>query len=328
MTDPPLSTMAAPEAANPSRVNIQARTPPSTSPAQLASKNLVTQEEDFVLQASFPTPPAPEKFNPVVAMKNLFRIMIKDEPSLVIRNSSNDEQIVLASASIPTSETAFKKFFKVSTTRVEKQSQTHVCIGCHVLSQRPLNHIKFKSKENHLLAWLKKERIFVDSDSLGIERPITIGHFTQLATDILHLENFREHLINQLLLIDIDAATAGELAPYLKAAQLEAMSNGDEFANILPNFELYRTRLSHGREPNQVATDVIGVKCEPRDAKLLNEFFMRLASETSQDQRDGTFLPKGSSYLLGPATYAQVLKDNNFFLSNVATIPVNLEYGA
>ena len=130
------------------------------------------------------------------------------------------------------------------------------------------------------------------------------------------------------MLIDIPAEKAIELAPYLKEEQTEAMSNGDDFVPILPNFEIYRTRLSHGRAPSQVATDVIGIKCEARDAQLLSEFFTQLASETSGDTRDGTFLPKGASTLLGPQTYERVLKDNNFFLTNVATIPVNLEYAA
>ncbi len=34
------------------------------------------------------------------------------------------------------------------------------------------------------------------------------------------------------------------------------------------------------------------------------------------------------AYLLGPQTYTQVLQENNFFLTMVATIPVNLEYQA
>jgi len=53
-----------------------------------------------------------------------------------------------------------------------------------------------------------------------------------------------------------------------------------------------------------------------------------MASITSNDQRDGVYLPKGAGHLLGPQTYEQVLKDNNFFLTTVATIPVNLEYRA
>ena len=129
-------------------------------------------------------------------------------------------------------------------------------------------------------------------------------------------------------MIEIDAATALSLAPHLKQAQLDAMSNGDDYIPILPNFEVYRTKITHGRDPSQVSTDVIGVKGAPKDTKLLIEFFTRMAAEASTDHRDGMFLPKGAVHLLGIATYEQVLKENNFFLNNVATVPVNLEIDA
>ncbi len=130
------------------------------------------------------------------------------------------------------------------------------------------------------------------------------------------------------MLIDIDADTAIDLAPHLKEAQLEAMTNGNEYVTILPSFEIYRTRITHGREPNQVSTDVLGVKGTPKDAKLLGEFFTRLASDTSNDHREGIFLPKGAVHQLGLQTYEQMMKENNFFLTQVATVPVNLEYDA
>jgi len=130
------------------------------------------------------------------------------------------------------------------------------------------------------------------------------------------------------MLVEIDATTAVELAPHLKQQQLDAMSNGDDFIPILPDFEIYRTRISHGRDKDKVSTDVLGVKSSPKDAKLLGKFFTRLAAATNNDQRDGVFLPKGAAYLLGPQTYAQVLQENEFFLTTVATIPVNLEYNA
>jgi len=75
-------------------------------------------------------------------------------------------------------------------------------------------------------------------------------------------------------------------------------------------------------------TEVIGVKGAPKDAKLLGEFFMRLASENGNDPRDGVFIAKGALHMLRPSVYEQILKDNNFFLNNLATIPVNLEYDA
>jgi len=328
MTDPPPSTMAPSEAAAPPTTTQPTHTTPSTATGHPVSKSLVKLDCDLMIRAFFPTPTAPNKINPITAMRQLLRAMIKDETSLILCNHTNDKQIKLASESIPSGETEFKNFFKVSTTRIDQQKKTHVCIGCHVFSNRTLSAIKFQSPGHHLLDWLKKERVFVESDSLGIDRPITIGHFIKIAPDITHLTNFREHLASQLMLIDIDAATAVDLAPYLKDAQLEAMSNGDDYIPILPPFELYRTKITHGRDPNQVSTEVIGVKGKPRDAKLLSEFFTRLAATTSNDHRDGIFLPKGAVHQVGPQTYEQILQENNFFLTQTATIPVNLEYNA
>jgi len=113
------------------------------------------------------------------------------------------------------------------------------------------------------------------------------------------------------MLVNIEAATVVKLATHLKPAQLEAMSNGDDFIPILQEFKVYCMRLSHGRAPSQVSTDVLGVKCTPKDAKLLGEFMTHLASITDND-RDGVFLPKGAAYLLGLETYATVLKANEF----------------
>jgi len=205
-------------------------------------------------------------------------------------------------------------------------STTHVCIGCHLLSNHSLGSIKFHSTDSHLLAWLKKAKVFIEADSLSTEHPLTVSYLTKIDPMVTHLANFREHLINQLMLIEIDAETVIDLAPHLKSTQLEAMSNGDKLTAILPPFELYKTWLSHGCDPTKITMEVIGVKGKPKDAKLLGEFFARMASEISNDARDGVFLLKGAVHLLGVETYAQVLQDNNFFLDTVATIPVNLEY--
>jgi len=326
MADPPPSTMAAPAAADPSRALPQARTSTVDLSTQQATKNFVSRDYDLTIRAYFPPPTASTKFNPISVMTTLFRTMLKDESSLVLCSLDNEKQIVLAKDSLPIGEKAFKQYFKVSAARSERQNSSHVCIGCRLLSNRSLSSIKFKSKDGNLLAWLKQQRIFIESDGLGLDRPMTIGYFTKIATDLTHLANFRDHLVNQLMLVEIDVDTVVALAPHLKEAQLEAMSNGDDY-DTLPEFEVYRTHLTHGRAPSQVKTDVIGVKCAHRDAKLLNEFLMRMAT-TITNQRDGVFVPKGAVHMLGPQTYEQVLKDHNFFLTTVATVPVNLEYRA
>jgi len=115
------------------------------------------------------------------------------------------------------------------------------------------------------------------------------------------------------MLIDIDINTAIELVPHLKDAQLDAMTNGDEYIPIIPNFKIYKMRISHGHAPSQVKSEVLGIKCTPRDAKLLGKFFTRLASEMNNNHCNSIFLPKGAANLLGIMTYAQILQDHNFF---------------
>jgi len=197
-----------------------------------------------------------------------------------------------------------------------------------MLSNCNISNIKFHSSEGNLFAWLKKERVFLESDKLGTDCPITIGYFTKIELTLTHLANFCDHLVNQLLMVDIEADTVVKLAPHLKHAQLDAMTNSNEYIPILSEFKTYRMRLSHSQEPSKVMTNVLGIKCVLKDAKLLGEFFTRMAADTSYRQRDGVYLPKGVAYLLGPQTYDQVLKENNFFFNNVAMIPINMEYEA
>ncbi len=263
MSDPPLSTMAASEAAAPPHANIQACTAPQNADAQQASKNFVTREYNLTICAFFPMPTAPTKFHPISTMTALLCTMLKDEPSLMLRTPSNDKQLVLASAMLPTGESEFKKFFKVSNPRSENKNQSHICIGWHMLSNRSLGQIKFKSTNSNLLTWLKKGRIFLESDGLGTDRLVTIGYFTKIYSTLTHLANFRDYLVNQLMLVEIDATTAIDLAPHLKQSQIDAMSEGDEFVPILPEFAVYRTQLSHGHEPSKISTEVLGVKCAP-----------------------------------------------------------------
>jgi len=126
----------------------------------------------------------------------------------------------------------------------------------------------------------------------------------------------------------MDANTAIELTPHLKSVQIEAMSNSNDFVPILPNFELYKMRLTHGSAPSQISTEVIGVKGDPKDAKLLGEFFTCMAAASGETHRDGIFLPRGAVHLLRPQTYTNILQENKVFLNHVTSIPVNLKYAA
>jgi len=129
---------------------------------------------------------------------------------------------------------------------------------------------------------------------------------------IMHLANFHEHLINQCMLIEIDAKTAIDLAPHLKSTQLDAMLNGNEFTMILPPFELYKTRISHGRESSHITMEVVRVKGTPKDAKLLGEFFTQMASKLSNDSCDRVFCRKEQFTFLGRQAMHKSSKTTTF----------------
>jgi len=131
------------------------------------------------------------------------------------------------------------------------------------LSNFSLSNIKFCSTDGNLLAWSKKEHIFLELDSLGIDCPVTTSYFTKIAPSLVHLASFHAHLVNQLMLVDFDATTVVKLVLHLKQVQLNAMLNDNDFIPILPEFEIYHTCLSHGHKPLQVLTDVLGIKAQP-----------------------------------------------------------------
>jgi len=83
-----------------------------------------------------------------------------------------------------------------------------------------------------------------------MEHLVTIRYFAKIDPSLTHLTNFQDHLETQLMMIDLNAETAVTLAPYLKADQLEAMTNGDDYIPILPNFKVYWMKLTHGCMPS------------------------------------------------------------------------------
>jgi len=167
--------MAPSEAAAPSHNQLNANPTSNSPPHNPVTKSDITQDYDITLHAFFPTPSEPMKFNPISKMTKLLHMMLKDKVSLVLRTPDNNQQIILATTPLPTSKNKFQKFFTVLTTRIITNNQSNACIGCHLLSNRSLSNIKFKSMNNHLLAWIKQAQVFTESDSLGTTCPAPLA---------------------------------------------------------------------------------------------------------------------------------------------------------
>jgi len=173
-----------------------------------------------------------------------------------------------------------------------------------------------------LVDWLKKEKIFLESDALGIKKMATIGYLTKLHPHLTSQTHLKPLLIKELSNITIDPTLACKLDLTQKQKQTEAMSNSDMFIPELPDFELYKAHISYGRDNDCFSTDVIGIKCATEIARLLKEFFSQLCNPMELDTHLGVFIPTGAVHQLGAPTYANLICKNNEFIHSVMMIPV------
>jgi len=180
MTDSGDTTMASTEAADPPFKTVTSPSKSKRLKVTPAQKEVVERMHSFSIRAYFPKPSANTTFNPVAHMRTLMTEHLKYEPSLVVTNVSNKTNIVLATDPFPTNEVEFKKFFAISTDTRVTTKKPHIIIGCQLSSERTLKEIKFDKTKPQFLAWLNNHKIFIESDTLGVNKMTTIGYITKL----------------------------------------------------------------------------------------------------------------------------------------------------
>jgi len=119
-------------------------------------------------------------------MRSFFSEVLKYEPTLVVANQTKTEQIDLAKTPLPTNQDDFKRYFVVTTDARNGLHKHHLIIGCNILSKRTFRDIKFDKTKPQLLEWMKKEKIFVESNNLGFSKTMTIGYLMQLHPDFMN----------------------------------------------------------------------------------------------------------------------------------------------
>jgi len=323
MTHEASSTMVSSEAAD---TPFKTVVSPSKSKRLKVTPVQKTAEErthSFTIRAYFPLPPAKQKFLPIPSMRSLFTALIKVEPSIIIVNPTNNKQLDLNNDKIPTTEAEFKQFFTVSMEMRANTKQQHIIVGCTIRSECTLRDIKFDKTKKSFLDWLTNEKVFVESDALGVSRTISIGYLARLHPQYTNKTNLKNLLQIAFEDVHIDPKLAVELDPSVKPLQTTAAANGDTFVTPLPPFELYKTKITHGRDKDKVSTDIIGIKCAAEKARLLKEFFSQLASPASYEKQIGFFIPTGAAHTLGQQNYAKLISENHAFVNSVVMIPVS-----
>jgi len=106
-------------------------------------------------------------------MRRVLAEMLKYDSTITITNDKDNQQIQLNTEAILTNETEFTKYFTVTQDTRPANSKPHIIIGCQIMSNRPIREIKFDTTmQTKLIDGLKKEHIFLESDSLGITKKI------------------------------------------------------------------------------------------------------------------------------------------------------------
>jgi len=322
MTHAANSTMASSEAADTSFKKVVNPSKSKRLKVMPVQKTAVERTHSFTIRVYFPPPPAKQKFLPIPSMRSFFIELLKAEPSIAVVNPTNKQQLVLAHDKIPTTEADFKQFFTVSMDTRANTKQNHIIVGCHILSKRTIHEIKLDSKQKPFMEWLKQKKVFIESDTLGVNKTVSIGYLARLHPQYTHKANLKELLYIALEDVHLDPSLATELDPTLKPAQTAATTNGDVFVPSPPPFELYKTKITHGRDKEKVSTDIIGIKCAADKGRLLKEFFTQLASPEQYEKQIGFFIPTGAVHTLGAQNYSKLISENKAFVNSVMAIPI------
>jgi len=155
-----------------------------------------------------------------------------------------------------------------------------------------------------------------------VSRTTSIGYLVRLHPQYTNKTNLKHLLHIAFDDVHIDPKLAAELDPSIKPLQMAAAANGDTFVTPLPPFELYKMKITHGRDKDKVLTDIIGIKCAADKVRLLKEFFSQLASPASYEKQIGFFIPTGAAQTLSQQNYAKLISENHTFVTSVVTIPV------
>jgi len=98
--------------------------------------------------------------------------------------------------------------------------------------------------------------------------------------------------------------------------------SGDDININCPPFEIFQTSIGIGPSNDWLSTNVLGIKCNTGKAALIREFLIQ-AANIMEAKGLGKFVPAGLANVIGNKTMKNIIRNNNQYLQNVSTIPIN-----
>jgi len=119
-------------------------------------------------------------FNPMPKTKTLLMTMAEHDPRLSITSIDGKITLIITQDKFPMTEQQFKTFFSIEWEKGGATKCNHILLGCKINGTKTLNTLKHHTKPNSFFQWLNKEKIYLESNNLGISKTKTIGYFTQI----------------------------------------------------------------------------------------------------------------------------------------------------
>jgi len=311
----------------------KAKTTPSGAPR-------VKPEVETDVRFIFQLPKNPRReFQPAQQVKLLVTEMMKYDNTIAFHSLIDEDLLYPQYDPFPLKEKPFETYFTVHPIPKRSMHRNSVTIGCHMLSTKSIKELKAaKNDDSNLLTWLKTNRIFVEADTLGRKTIRTIGYLFFLHPQMMHHTSckgiLQEALFDvkltrdEVIAIDPDALeyyhytndpTQDATNDTLEQAMDDYLNDDSKLMHI--PFELYRTEVGYGPANARVDTKVIGIKSNVEYGKILNELFLRM-KVGNHIFPNLQYVPVGLAANIGQASYMQLIRDNNAYLTALTSIPV------
>jgi len=259
-------------------------------------------------------------YNPIPKTKLLLMTMAALDPGLSLTSLDGKATIMIEQDNFPKTEEAFKKYFTCEWDKATSNQKAHVRLGCTINGNSTLNNLKHGNKPSILIQWLRKERVFVEADALGMGKTKTIGYITGIHPRIINRTQAKEQLFETLNNTYISYEEATKLDSSIE--ETTTMEEDDKEPTIhCPVFELFQTTIGIGSTP-RIETDVIGIKCQSGCAALLCKFLLKSTDKIEQ-KGQGKFIPAGLANVVGTETMKTIIRQNNQYLKTITYIPIN-----
>ncbi len=261
--------------------------------------------------------------NVAANVKLVMETMTKADPTLAVLGFDRQAVYHPSNNDFPSNEAKFKQFFLLHDRSHNPALKNQLTIGCILRSSLSIPELKNATVDTlTLLDWLTNHRVFIEADNLGHDNTKVVGFLLKVHPRIVHRDALKETLLTHLQHLPIYPQKVIDIDKSATDHYQHAMDSGDHIATYVPPFELFSTVISNTQDKNTVYTRTLGIKCTALHHALMRELLSLLFTKPPAELAHIQFSLSGIVSIIGIEAYRNLIRDNNKYFDNIATIPI------